>query len=634
MPSYIDVNGFVIVGGVIIFDSDGNPVSSDRDDEETGSEGKENSVIFDENGNVVGGSSSNNYWPEIDTPSPTFNPTAVPSLSPTTAAPTESPTFKPTALPSLSPTTAAPTKSPTKSPTSNPTTSPTDSPTTSPSRTPTAGPSISPTTTVPTALPTLSLTTVPTVSPTVSPTIFKILIYDSSGNVVGYYDKDGNIVINGEVYDGRNDHEVPQKDASNSTAVDNSGVGYMVGIITDGEGNAIGYIDEDGNIFICKKCIVYDSSGSAIGWIDEDGNVVIDGVIYDGNTGIVLSGGASGNSTAGADGSGYAVGIITDGEGNAVGYIDEDGNIFICKKCIVYDSSGSAIGWIDEDGNVIIDGVIYGGIVYDSNGNPYGGIGGGVNETAANEDVDGSDLAEDLYNDDLFGNTTELSNSTNVTIVIPPISVDRDGEMNEDDDDSLGMAVALSGAAIAALLIGLLLYKKQRRTMTASEYNNMMASDYVLVGTGDHPDSFHEGLYHYTPKAVRYLSTRCEHCLETRRNSLYMDLSDRSLPTIHEEEAMYGQSLDSDNSLVGFTSPDSKDLGGRHLGIDVHDCTSATCPRCNAGNSSVQFVNSLNKDTGALTALRNQQYCMTQREARAYRNDDLEDFSEAETGSV
>jgi len=97
---------------------------------------------------------------------------------------------------------------------------------------------------------------------------------------------------------------------------------------------------------------------------------------------------------------------------------------------------------------------------------------------------------------------------------------------------------------------------------------------------------------------------------------------------------MYGQSLDSDNSLVGFTSPDSKDLGGRHLGIDVHDCTSATCPRCNAGNSSVQFVNSLNKDTGALTALRNQQYCMTQREARAYRNDDLEDFSEAETGSV
>ena len=36
---------------------------------------------------------------------------------------------------------------------------------------------------------------------------------------------------------------------------------------------------------------------------------------------------------------------------------------------------------------------------------------------------------------------------------------------------------------IAALLIGLLLYKKQRRTMTASEYNEMMASDYVIVGT-------------------------------------------------------------------------------------------------------------------------------------------------------
>jgi hypothetical protein len=183
-----------------------------------------------------------------------------------------------------------------------------------------------------------------------------------------------------------------------------------------------------------------------------------------------------------------------------------------------------------------------------------------------------------------------------------------DGQQTESARASFAVAMPL----IAALVIGLLLYKKKRRTMTASEFNEMMASDYVIVGTGDPPDSFHEGLYHYTKDGRRYLSTRCENCLETRRNTFY---TDRTLPTILENETFCDDGGKSNSEFIGVISPDSKDLGNRHLGIDVHRCTSSLCPRCNSGETqSVNFIKSRQSMLG------NQEFCMTHEEAAAYRS--------------
>jgi hypothetical protein len=212
-----------------------------------------------------------------------------------------------------------------------------------------------------------------------------------------------------------------------------------------------------------------------------------------------------------------------------------------------------------------------------------------------------------------------VSNSKNSTdggdgamIILPPVG----GVVLDADDgqqtESARTALAVSMPLTAALLIGFLLYKKQRRTMTASEFNEMMASDYVIVGTGDPPGSFHEGLYHYTKDGRRYLSTRCENCLETRRNTFY---TDQTLPTILENETFYDDGGKSNSEFIGVISPDSKDLGNRHLGIDVHRCTSALCPRCNSGETqSVSFIQSRQ------SLLRNQGFCMTREEAAAYRS--------------
>jgi hypothetical protein len=199
------------------------------------------------------------------------------------------------------------------------------------------------------------------------------------------------------------------------------------------------------------------------------------------------------------------------------------------------------------------------------------------------------------------------------TIILPSVSEGALAIDDEEQTESTRTALAVTMPLIVALVIGLLLYKKKRRTMTASEFNEMMASDYVIVGTGDPPGSFHEGLYHYTKDGRRYLSTRCENCLETRRVTFY---SDRVLPTILENETFYDDGAKSNSEFIGVISPDSKDLGNRHLGIDVHRCTSSVCPRCNnhGESPSVNFIES------RLSMLRNQEFSLTQQEAAAYRS--------------
>ncbi|CAB9512831.1 expressed unknown protein [Seminavis robusta] len=287
-------------------------------------------------------------------------------------------------------------------------------------------------------------------------------------------------------------------------------------------------------------------------------------------------------------------------------YIDVDGNSVIGAFDIIDDGMDNATGSNLDD--------------LDSDREDAGSGNGIILEAASNEtDVFAGD-------DDDISNSTRGQNATNITddavfIHLPPVSGKTPEVPTGEQTEATRTALAVSMPLIAALLIGLLLYKKQRRTLTASEYNEMMASDFVMVGTGDPPGSFHEGLYHYTKDGRRYLSTRCENCLETRRNTFYTDR--RGLPTIMEHEVYNNES---NNSFVGVISPDSKDLGQRHLGIDVHRCTSSTCTRCNNGDhQTVNFIPSTAKTRAS--ALRNQEFCLTQEEAAAYRSYGSDDSS-------
>lgn len=130
-----------------------------------------------------------------------------------------------------------------------------------------------------------------------------------------------------------------------------------------------------------------------------------------------------------------------------------------------------------------------------------------------------------------------------------------------EDDDSVGLIAGVTIPLLVGLIAAALFMQKKRGTMTEVGYRDMMTSEFVLVGTGDHPSSFHEGLYHYMRDGTRYLSTRCEGCLETRKNSFY---TDDNLGTIMEDEEF----------------EDVTGLGAKSSTMNVHKCTSAVCNRC------------------------------------------------------
>jgi hypothetical protein len=129
----------------------------------------------------------------------------------------------------------------------------------------------------------------------------------------------------------------------------------------------------------------------------------------------------------------------------------------------------------------------------------------------------------------------------------------------------LGLGVPI---VLLLLLLGFVRSNKKREHMTERNYNAWMNSDYVLGGNGDPPASFHEGLYHYMRDGTRYLSTNCEGCLETRRNSFF---TDDNLGTILEDAEF-------EENILITASP--KNLGERASNMDVHTCTSSTCDRC------------------------------------------------------
>jgi hypothetical protein len=134
-------------------------------------------------------------------------------------------------------------------------------------------------------------------------------------------------------------------------------------------------------------------------------------------------------------------------------------------------------------------------------------------------------------------------------------------DIGEDDDSGLALIVGVTVPLVVGLILAALFMQRKREVMTEDGYRDMMNSEFVLVGTGDPPSSFHEGLYHYMRDGTRYLSTRCEGCLETRKNSFY---TDNNLGTIMEDEEF----------------EDVTGLGAKPPTMNVHKCGSAVCNRC------------------------------------------------------
>jgi hypothetical protein len=182
---------------------------------------------------------------------------------------------------------------------------------------------------------------------------------------------------------------------------------------------------------------------------------------------------------------------------------------------------------------------------------------GDSSDEALNDGGDGDVAVWELDFSDVEGNSTDNATAfVDGSYIIAGLH-----RSAAEDDDSVGLIAGVTIPLVVGLIAAALFMQKKRGTMTAVGYRDMMTSEFVLVGTGDHPSSFHEGLYHYMRDGTRYLSTRCEGCLETRKNSFY---TDNNLGTIMEDECF----------------EDVTGLGAKGSTINVHKCTSAVCTRC------------------------------------------------------
>jgi hypothetical protein len=86
---------------------------------------------------------------------------------------------------------------------------------------------------------------------------------------------------------------------------------------------------------------------------------------------------------------------------------------------------------------------------------------------------------------------------------------------------------------------------------------------------------------------TRYLSTNCEGCLETRRNSFF---TDDNLGTIVEGKEFEEKVL---------VTAKYKSLGKQASNVDVHKCTSSTCKRClSASARGTKFIPTLGDTFG------------------------------------
>jgi len=186
-----------------------------------------------------------------------------------------------------------------------------------------------------------------------------------------------------------------------------------------------------------------------------------------------------------------------------------------------------------------------------------------------------------VSNIEWLGETEE--DAIGILVRIDEINTD---ELEQQEDDRSLLAYALSIPILLLILLALFASKnKKRKAKTIAQLSAMRSFDDVLIGTGDHPNSFHEGMYHYSPEGVRYLSTNCATCIETKRNGFFTaaDLDTITERSVEEDDL-------SAHRAKFLVSASDRALGRKHSAIDVHNCSSARCPICTYQPRDVEFI--------------------------------------------
>ena len=219
--------------------------------------------------------------------------------------------------------------------------------------------------------------------------------------------------------------------------------------------------------------------------------------------------------------------------------------------------------------------------------------------------LDGNDDYENITNIEWLGETEEDAINGGPNGLIPG------GGESRSRSIPVGYAVAVPLLILMALALFVARNKTRRQVLTPAQARALDSGDGVLVGTGDPPRSFHEGMYHYTRHGARYLSTNCLDCIETKRNGFF---TEDDLETIQEGKH---ESYD-EISLVATSASGSEHdpsghrkrnlveasdtaLGVKHSSIDVHQCTSATCPICIYKPADVSFVPNATSPSSAVS---------------------------------
>lgn len=165
-----------------------------------------------------------------------------------------------------------------------------------------------------------------------------------------------------------------------------------------------------------------------------------------------------------------------------------------------------------------------------------------------------------------------------------PVAIITEVSEQEDNEGSL-LAFALAVPILILLASALLLTKRKRKVRTREELFSARSAGTNLIGTGDPPNSFHEGMYHYTNDGTRYLSTNCAVCIETKKMGFF---TEGDLDTIAEHSVEEDDRSAHRNKF--FVSPSTNALATKHSSINVHNCTSANCPICTHKPRDVEFI--------------------------------------------
>jgi hypothetical protein len=176
---------------------------------------------------------------------------------------------------------------------------------------------------------------------------------------------------------------------------------------------------------------------------------------------------------------------------------------------------------------------------------------------------------------------------------------ENDGNVNplskgQDEHIDSGGVSSLIALVPIVFLFGLVLFLFHMKSKAAGAVLNS-EDDMLIVGTGDHPRSYHEGLYHFTQAGTRYLSTNCEYCRDTRMyglmnsttSNLSRDYKPRKIHVVGESDSILSRSTghskdggsDDVDSVLGPYGAGPLAHIGRKYG-DVHVCSSATCELC------------------------------------------------------